>query len=161
MEEAHELGLVHGRTPVRPPEVGTCAPPALDLQKRTAATAQHGSQARLDLSRIAGGCHGAISTGTRDFREIDNVAFRRLTADRVVRGIVDDNVHEIVAAGGDGQGAHVHQQGSVSVQTENLSPRLCEGDPGRDLRGVPHSAYGEEIAMVPAAFRGAQLEKLA
>lgn len=66
-------------------------------------------------------------------RELLRIAsHRRLTAHTVVSAIVEDDMLEVRRAGGGDarQNAHVHQNGTVAVQTEDLKGVVMNGQCG-------------------------------
>ena len=65
------------------------------------------------------------------------------------------------AASDDGEGAEVHQRGTVALDGDDGKVRAGEVDAEGDLGGVPHRADGEEVAVVRLAGVFAQLEDLA
>ena len=104
-----------------------------------------------------------VSESLCNGREVDGETDGGLTAYGVVGTVVEDHVD--VVLGGllcyDGHTAHVHDGGTVAVETPDGAVGLLEGDAQGYLGGVTHGADGQEVALMALIHLGAILKELA
>lgn len=81
--------------------------------------------------------------------EVDIGALGGLGPNGVMHFIVEEHV-EVVGLGMAsilGKGPHVHEAGPISIQTEDSSVWLEQGQPQGDGGRVSHAAYSQEVSL--------------
>ncbi|EFX60044.1 hypothetical protein DAPPUDRAFT_279655, partial [Daphnia pulex] len=187
-QKVHEIGLVLDRFARRSAQILSMTTGTLDLDERRPLDLLEPDDGLLDLL-VAHSCLGLgkekqltiwpisgfninaqpayllVAAAESYLTEREGVArgIGRLTADRVMRPVVEDDVLKIlaVALAHARHAAHVHEHAAVAVQANDLAPALVDGDAERDGRRVAHAAHGQEVSLVALVLAGAVLEELA